>query len=152
MPSALPGSGARDALMLAIASDRGAARTDGALGVFGKPVHVVAGIQGIAFTHGREAEAYRWEDVERVDVSRRSVVVHVAHKSLAFRLVIDDVVEPLLSVPFARVLEDLRTKKFTRTGSSWHEYQNALEHVEGEFADEDDRVPQLAAGGLLLAI
>lgn len=152
MASAPQVSAAGDALMLAIASDRGAARTDAALGVFGIPLHVVAGAQGIAFTHGREAQAYRWEDVKQVGSRRRSVYVQVPHKTLTFRLVIDDVVEPTLSVFFAKVLEELRTKQFSRSGTAWHEYQNAIERVEGEFSDQDDRVPQYAAGGLLVAI
>src|SRR5438445_2294597 len=124
MSSAAPGTAAAEALMLAIASDRAAARTDAALGVFGKPLHVVAGTTGIAFTHGREAEAYAWEDVGAIDVRRRSVVVRVADRSFVFRLVIDDVVEPTLSVFFAPILEDLRQRKFSRNGTAWHEYQN----------------------------
>lgn len=138
--------------MLAIASDRAGARTDAALGVFGRPVHVVAGAQGIAFTHAREAEAFAWDDVKKIDVRRRSVVVKVDGRTFVFRLVIDDVVEPTLSAPFAAILEELRAHKFSRSGTAWHEYQNAHERIEGEFADEDDRVPQLAAAGLLLAI
>lgn len=138
--------------MLAIASDRAAARTDAAFGVFGRPLHVVAGAQGVAFTHARDAEAYAWDDVKKIGVSRRSVVVDADGRTFVFRLVIDDVVEPSLSAPFAAILEELRAHKFSRSGTAWHEYQNALERIEGEFADEDDRVPQYAAGGLLLAI
>ena len=138
--------------MLEIASDRAGARTDAALGVFGKPVHVVAGTRGIAFTHGREAEAYSWDEVRSIDVRRRSVRVAVADRSYVFRLVIDDVVEPTLSGVFVSILEELRAHKFSRNGTAWHEYQNAIERIEGEFADEDDRIPQFAAAGLLIAI
>ena len=133
--------------MLEIASDRAGARTDAALGVFGKPLHVVAGTRGIAFTHGREAEAYSWDEVRSIEVRRRSVRIAVADRSYVFRLVIDDVVEPTLSGVFASILEELRAHKFSRNGTAWHEYQNAIERIEGEFADEDDRIPQFAAAG-----
>src|SRR2546427_11887936 len=124
MSSAAPGSAGAEALMLAIASDRAAARTDAALGVFGRPLHVVAGAHGIAFTHAREAESYSWDQVQKIDVRRRSVIVTVSDRSFVFRLVIDDVVEPMLSTTFARVLEELRGRRFSRHGTAWPESPN----------------------------
>src|SRR2546430_15821082 len=109
-----PGRTGAEALMLEIASDRAGARTDAALGVFGKPLHVVAGTRGIAFTHGREAEAYSWDEVRSIEVRRRSVRIAVADRSYVFRLVIDDVVEPTLSAVFANILEELRAQVLTQ--------------------------------------
>jgi len=167
------GRTAGDALMLAIANDRDAARSDAEFGVFGKPGHVVAGAQGIAFVHGRTAEAFSWDDVTSITERRRSVIVRAetirhavvptknggsevkrsAEKyEFAFRLVLDDVVEPQLSTTFARVLDEMRTRAFSVHGTAWHEHQNALERIQGEFSDQDDQVLPIAAGGLLLAI
>ena len=160
-----------DALMLAIANDLDAARTDAELGVFGKPVHVIASPRGIAFAHGQNAEAFEWDDVRSIEVRRRSVVVRAeairhavvqtktgtevrrsAEKYVfSFRLVVDDVVEPSLSDTFTRVLEDMRTRAFSTHGTAWHEHQNALERIQGEFSDQDDHILPLAAGGLLVA-
>src|SRR5262245_4605844 len=105
-----------DALMLAIANDQDAARSDAELGVFGKPVHVIAAPRGIAFVHGENAEAFEWDDVRWISLRRHSVIVRAeairhavvttktgtevrrtAEKfTFAFRLVLDDVVEPSL--------------------------------------------------------
>lgn len=172
MAGAVALGGSADALMLSLANDRDAARTDAELGVLGKPVHVIAGTAGVAFLHGRSASAYEWDDVLGVAVRHGSVVVRtesVRHavvptkhgtevrrtaetKSRSFRLVVDDVVEPGLSETFARVLEDLRTRRFSTHGTSWHEYQNAIERIQGEFADQDDRVLPIAAAGLWIAL
>ena len=73
--AALRRTGGGDALMLAIANDPDAARSDAELGVFGKAVHVVASPRGIAFVHGQRAEAFEWDDVRTITVRRRSVVV-----------------------------------------------------------------------------
>lgn len=164
--------GRADALMLSIANDRTSARTDAELGVLGKPVHVIAGTAGIAFLQGRSATAYEWDDVRSVSVRHGSVIVDtqaLRHtvvqtkrgtevrrtaetKQRAFRLVVDDVVEPALSETFARVLEDMRTRQFSAHGTAWHEYQNAIERIQGEFSDQDDSVLPIAAAGLWIAI
>jgi hypothetical protein len=161
-----------DTLMLAIANERGAARSDAQLGVLGKPVHVIAGTAGIAFLQGRSGAAYDWDDVRSVAVRRgwlvvrteaiRQIVRHtkqgievrrVAERDTrSFRLVVDDVVEPALSVPFARVLEDMRVRAFSVHSTSWHEYQNAIERIQGEFSDQDDHVLPIAAAGLWIAL
>lgn len=164
--------GSADALMLSIANERSAARTDAELGTFGKPVHVIAGTAGIAFLQGRNATAYEWEDVRSVTVRRGSVVVGTEtvqqtvvrtkrgtevrrtaeQKERAFRLVVDDVVEPGLSETFACVLSDMRGGGFSTHGTSWHEYQNALERIQGEFSDQDDHVLPIAAAGLWISV
>ncbi|HYK96969.1 MAG TPA: PH domain-containing protein [Candidatus Acidoferrales bacterium] len=157
--------------MLEIANAPDAARSDAELGVFRKAVHVVASPRGIAFVYGQRAEAFEWDDIRSIDVRRRSVIVraeairHAVVQTKAgtevrrsaerfvfpFRLALDDVVEPSLSDVFARVLEEMRTRAFSVHGTAWHEYQNAMERIQGEFADQDDQVLPIAAAGLLLA-
>ncbi len=164
--------GRSDALMLSIANERSAARTDAELGTLGKPVHVIAGTAGIAFLHGRSAIAYEWVDVRSVSTRRGSVLVRTESvreslvrtkrgteirrvaetKERAFRLVVDDVVEPGLSETFARVLDDMRSGGFSTHDTAWHEYQNAIERIQGEFSDQDDHILPIAAAGLWLAI
>ncbi len=164
--------GRADALMLSIASERSAARTDAELGALGKPMHVIAGTAGIAFLQGRNATAYQWDDVRSVSVRRGSVVIRTESvresivptkrgtvvrriaetKERALRLVVDDVVEPSLSETFARVLDDMRSQSFSPHSTSWHEYQNAIERIQGEFSDQDDHVLPIAAAGLWIAV
>ena len=131
----------------------------------------MAAPRGIAVVHGQHTEAFEWEDVRSISVRRRSVIVRAesirhavvqtktgtevrrsAEKyTFAFRLGLDDVVEPSLSDAFARVLEQMRARAFSVHGTAWHEYQNAVERIQGEFSDQDDHVLPIAAGGLLLA-
>jgi hypothetical protein len=167
------GTAAADQLLLAIANDRSAVRTDALVGTLGKMAHVVAGAAGLAFTADRTAVAFEWSDVRSIAVRRASVVVRteavrqrvvrtkdggthvrrtVEKESRAFRLLVDDVQEPGLSVTFARVLEDMRTGAFSTHGTSWHEHQNAVDRLRGEFSDQDDAVLPIAAAGLWLAI
>src|SRR5438094_139827 len=61
------------------------------------------------------------------------------------RLVADEVEEPELSESCAGVLEGMRAGQFGRTGSAWHDYQNALEQLHRSFAQHDDQfLPSVA--------
>jgi hypothetical protein len=147
------GGRAADELLLAISNDSSSARGDTHLGVFGKRAHVIAGRLGMAFTEDRTATAYHWREIHTIKLRRGSVIVQTADgKERAFRLVVDDVEEPMLSATFCKVLEEMRSGTFTQHGTAWHEHQNAIERLEGEFSDQDDAVLPLAAAGLWLAI
>lgn len=162
------GQGVADELVLSIVNDRAAARSDAHAGTFGRPVHVVASPAGLAFLNGRAATAYRWEDVRDIALRRRSVVVSteslretavvkngyrdvrrfVERKTRALRLVVDEVEEDSLSATFVHVLAEMRAGTFSFNATAWHEYQNAVERLEHEFAYQDDHVLPAAAGGL----
>lgn len=166
------GSGLTDELALAIVNDGAAARSDAHAGTFGRPVHVVASPSGLAFLNGRAASAYRWEDLREVALRRRSIVVSteslreiavvkkgyrgvrrfVERKTRRFRLVVDEVEEESLSAAFVAVLSEMRAGTFSFNTTAWHEYQNAIERLEHEFAYQDDHVLPVAAGGLWLAL
>lgn len=161
-----------DELVLSIVNERTAARSDARAGTFGRPMHVVAATNGMAFMAERSAVAYRWGEVRDIALRRGSVVVKtesvrevlvpkdghsevrrfMEQKTRAFRLVVDDVAESALSGTFVRVLEEMRDGSFSVNGTAWHEYQNALERLEEEFSYQDDHVLPVAAGGLWLAL
>jgi hypothetical protein len=52
----------------------------------------------------------------------------------------------------ARVLEDMRTTKFSFKGTSWIEYQNALDRLRATFHEQDDAILPAAAVGLWVAV
>jgi hypothetical protein len=167
------GQSIADELVLSIINDQGAVRSDAHGGTFGRPLHVVAAPTGLAFLTERSAEAYRWMDVREVTLRRHSVMVRTEstrerivptdgggaeirrtfeERKRTFRLVVDDVEEETLSALFTRVLSEMRDGSFSQNGTSWHEYQNAIERLENEFAYQDDHVLPAAAGGLWLAL
>jgi hypothetical protein len=69
-----------------------------------------------------------------------------------FRVLVDDVDEPALAGTFARVLQDFRAGTFTERGTTWHEHLNAVDRLQGEFADQDDHVLPIAALGLWVSV
>lgn len=167
------GRSVADDLVLSIINDQGAVRSDAHGGTFGRPLHVVAAPTGLAFLAERSAEAYRWIDVREVTLRRHSIVVRTEstrervvpvegggaeirrtfeQKTRTFRLVVDDVEEESLSALFARVLTEMKDGDFSYEGTAWHEYQNAIERLEHEFAYQDDHVLPVAAGGLWIAL
>ncbi|HEY6958854.1 MAG TPA: hypothetical protein VI814_08530 [Candidatus Limnocylindria bacterium] len=167
------GQSVADELVLSIINDQGAVRSDAHGGTFARPLHVVAAPAGLAFLTERSAEAYRWMDVREVTLRRHSLVVRTEstrerivptdgggaeirrtfeEKTRVFRLVVDDVEEESLSALFARVLGEMKDGGFSYNGTAWHEYQNAIERLEHEFAYQDDHVLPAAAGGLWVAL
>ncbi len=118
------------------------------------------------------SDAYQWSEVREIAVRRGAIVVkteapreklvkkkeavtvvaYVEKRTRAMRVLIDGVPEPSLVPAFARILEDMRTAKFSYNGTSWIEYQNAVDRAHTEFQHQDDIVLPAAAGGMWLAI
>lgn len=167
------GAGAdTDELQRSILEHRSAVLVEARLGVPAKSGQIAFAPAGLVLLHGRRADAYRWSEVLSVGVSRGATVVklqaprervlatkggtevktHIDRRRVALRLVTDGVDEPSLTPLFARVLEDMRTTKFSFKGTSWIEYQNGIDRLHTDFDAQDDAVLPAAATGLWLAV
>ena len=169
---AVSGSGVSDERARSILEHASAVRVHARVGVPAKAAEVALAPAGLALLVGKKAEAYTWAEVRRVDVRRGAIVVqteaerdrivtrkdrtevktYTEKRKHALRVSVDGVVEPALAMMLARVLEDMRTTKFSFRGTSWIEYQNALDHLRSTFNDQDDAVLPAAAIGLWLAV
>jgi hypothetical protein len=167
------GPGAPDELLRSIDDYASAIRVDARVGVPARPARLTLAPAGLAVTLPKQSDAYQWSEVRAVNVRRGAIVVHTEapreravklrdggvritpyteKRMRAMRVVIDGVAEPSLVPAFARILEDMRTGKFSYNGTSWIEYQNAHDHLKTEFDHQDDAVLPAAAAGLWLAV
>lgn len=167
------GPTAPDELLRSIDGYASAIRVDARVGVPAKPARLTLAPAGLAVIRGKRTDAYQWSEVRPVKVSRGAIVVkteaprervvklkdggvrikpYVEKRTRGVRVVVDGVAEPSLVHSFGRILEDMRTAKFSYSGTSWLEYQNAHDHLKTEFNHQDDAVLPAAAAGLWLAI
>lgn len=169
---AVSGASVVDERARSILEHGSAVRIPARVGVPAKNAEIALAPAGLALLHGNKADAYTWAEVRRVDVRRGAVVVsteaererlvtrkgetevrpYTEKRKHAVRVLVDGVVEPALAIMLARVLEDMRTTKFSFRGTSWLEYQNAIDHLRGSFHDQDDAVLPAAAVGLWVAV
>lgn len=169
---AVGGPGVLDERARSILEHGSAVRVSARAGVPARSAQVALAPAGVAILYGAKADAYTWSEVRRIDVRRGAVVMHteaererdVTRKGQtevvtftqkrrhALRVAVDGVDEPSLAIMLARVLEDMRTTKFSFRGTSWIEYQNALDRLRGNFNDQDDNVLPAAAVGLWVAV
>ncbi len=164
---------APDELFRSIDGYASAIRVVARIGVPAKSARLTLAPAGLAVTRGKQNDAYQWSEVRAVKVSRGAIIVkteaprervtkskdgtvqirpYTEKRTRPVRLVVDGVAEPKLVPAFARILEDMRTAKFSYSGTSWIEYQNAHDHLKMDFDHEDDAVLPAAATGLWLAI
>jgi hypothetical protein len=161
-----------DELQRSIVEHRSAVHVEARLGVPPQSGQLIFAPAGFVLTHGRKTDAYRWGELQSVGISRGAIVLKLAaprervvtkkdhseikayieKRRVALRLVIDGVDEPQLTGPFSRVLEDMRTSKFTFKGVSWIEYQNGIDRLHTDFDGQDDLVLPAAAAGLFFAV
>ena len=169
---AVSGASVVDERARSILEHASAVRIPARVGVPAKNAEVALAPAGLALLRGNKAEAYTWAEVQRVDVRRGAVVVtteaererivtrkgqtevkaYTEKRKHALRVLVDGVVEPALAIMLARVLEDMRTSKFSFRGTSWLEYQNVLDQLRSTFHDQDDAVLPAAAVGLWVAV
>jgi hypothetical protein len=167
------GPTAPDELFRSIDDYASAVRVDARVGVPAKSARLTLAPAGLAVTRAKRSDVYQWAEVRAVKLSRGAIVVkteaprermvkrrdggvqirpYTEKRTRAVRVVVDGVAEPSLVPSFARILEDMRTAKFSYNGTSWIEYQNAHDHLKTEFEHQDDAVLPAAAGGLWLAL
>jgi hypothetical protein len=169
---AVGGPQASDELLRAIVDFASAVRVDARVGVPAKLARLSFAPAGLAVTHAKGSDAYRWSEVRSVAVRRGAIVVrteaprerlvrrkdavqitpYTEKRARAVRVVIDGVDEPSLVPSFARILEDMRTGKFSYSGTSWIEHQNAFDRLHAAFLEQDDAVLPAAVAGLWLAV
>lgn len=169
---AVGGSQAPDELLRSIVEYASAVQVDARVGVPAKAAQLRLAPAGLAVVQRKVSDAYRWSEVRSIAVRRGAIVVkteaprekmvkvkdemqvkaYTEKRTRAVRVVIDGVDEPALVPAFARILEDMRTSKFSYSGTSWIEYQNRVDHTRTEFNHQDDAVLPAAAGGLWLAV
>ncbi len=160
------------ALAGSIADYASAIRMDARLGPFANPATVTLAPAGLVFVERRRIAAYRWNELTSVRIRRGAIVVrteaererlvrtrsgtetrrYVEKTTRSFVPVVEGVNEPALLATFSRVLEDMRASRFTFNGTSWHEHQNAIDRLRGEFTDQDDLVLPAAAVGLWVSV
>ena len=136
---AVSGAGVVDERARSILEHASAVRIPTSIGVPAKNAEMALAPAGLALLQGNKAVAYTWAEVQRVDVRRNAVVVtteaerervvtrkgqtevksYTEKRKHALRVLVDGVVEPALAVMLARVLEDMRTSKFSFRGTSW---------------------------------
>jgi len=168
----LGGSQAPNELLRAIVDYASAVQVDARVGVPAKTARIRLAPAGLAVLGAKVSDAYQWSEVREIAVRRGAIVVkteapreklvkkkeevtvvaYVEKRTRAMRVLIDGVPEPSLVPAFARILEDMRTAKFSYNGTSWIEYQNAVDRAHTEFQHQDDVVLPAAAGGMWLAI
>jgi hypothetical protein len=169
---AVSGAAVPDERARSILEHGSAVRIPARVGVPAKNAELALAPAGLAILRGKTTDAYTWSEVRRIDVRRGAVVVsteaerdrivktkdrtevkpYTEKRRHAVRVCVDGVDEPALAVMLARVLEDMRTTKFSFRGTSWIEYQNALDQLRSTFHDQDDAVLPAAAVGLWLAV
>jgi hypothetical protein len=169
---AVSGTAVMDERARSILEHGSAVRIPARVGVPARAAEIALAPAGVAILRGNKAEAYTWSEVRRIDVRRGAVVVsteaereravtrkdqtevksYTEKRNHALRVNVAGVDEPSLAVMLARVLEDMRTTKFSFRGTSWIEYQNALDQLRSSFHDQDDAVLPAAAVGLWLAV
>jgi hypothetical protein len=169
---AIAGDGASDDLARSILEHASAISVPARVGVPAKDTRLALAPAGLAMLQGSRSSAYRWSEVRGIEVVRGAVVVrteaereklvrtrgttdvktYTEKKRTAMRLVVDGVEEPSLAVMLGRVLEDMRTTKFSFKGTSWIEYQNALDRLRATFNEQDDAILPAAAIGLWAAV
>jgi hypothetical protein len=168
----LGGSQAPNELVRAIVDYASAVQVDARVGVPAKTARIRLAPAGLAVMQDKVSDAYQWSEVREIAVRRGAIVVkteaprekmvrrkdevqikpYTEKRSRAMRVLIDGVPEPSLVPAFARILEDMRTAKFSYNGTSWIEYQNAVDRAHTEFQHQDDVVLPAAAGGMWLAV
>ena len=170
---AVGGPGVLDERARLILEHGSAVKVPARVGVPARAAEIALAPAGLALLYGAKVDAYTWSEVQRIDVRRGAVVVHTEaerervvtrkdkttevktfteRRKHALRVAVDGVDEPSLAIMLARVLEDMRTTKFSFRGTSWIEYQNALDRLRGVFHDQDDAVLPAAAVGLWVAV
>jgi hypothetical protein len=161
-----------DELLRSIVDYASAVNVDTRVGVPAKPARITLAPAGVAVSDAKGSEAYRWGEVQEVGVRRGTIVLrteaprervihrkagvqlhqYVQKRGRAVRVMIDGVEEPTLVPAFARILEDMRTGKFTYNGTSWIDFQNAHDRLQTEFNEQDDAVLPAAAALLWLSV
>jgi len=154
-------------LVAAIAGHSAAIRKDIRLGLFW-PAQLVMTPRGFALIRWRGKVAYAWSEVKEIKVSRGAVLIkteadrervvktkegpttrqYVERRTHTVQLKFEGTPEPHVAAEFARVLEDMRAARFSFGSTSWHELENALERIRGQFADQDDPIVPAAAATL----
>ena len=160
------------ALVGSIAGHASAIRLDARLGPFANPGSITLAPDGVAVAERGTVHAYRWGEVEavarrrgRIELRMRAprertittkdgaeVRRYVDTRVFRFVPVLDGVREPTLMPTLMAVLEDMAASRFTFNGTTWHEYQNAVERVRGQFAEQDEPVIAAAAAGMWIAV
>jgi hypothetical protein len=169
---AVDGSQAPTELLRSISEYASAVQVDARVGIPAKTTRLRLAPAGLAIYQAKTSDAYQWSEVREIAVRRGSIVVtteapreklvrkkedvqvvaYTEKRSRAMRVVIDGVPEPSLVPAFARILEDMRTAKFSYNGTSWIEYQNAVDRAHTEFLHQDDMVLPAGAAGMWAAI
>lgn len=158
---------AQEDLLAEIVGHSGAIRKDVRLGLFWR-AQLVMTPRGFALVRWRKAVAYAWSEVKDIRASRGAVVIatqadrervvktkegtkfrqYVERRTHRIQLNFEGATEPHVAAELARVLEDMRAGKFSFNSTSWHELENGLERIRGQFADQDDPIVPTAAATL----
>ncbi len=125
------------------------------LGPFANPGRVTLAPAGMTFVERGAIVAYQWGEIAGVRARRGAVEVRIAgphERVIRFVPAVEGVREPTLIPSFVRVVEDMRASRFSFNGTSWHEYQNAIDRLRPEFTDQDEPVIATAAVGLWVSL
>jgi len=158
-------------LMAAIAKHPAVIRKDVRFGFFGRARVELSPI-GFALVGLRTGTAYTWAEVKDVQASRGRLLIrteadrekvvktkestttqpYVEKLTRALVISMDGATEPGFAPYIAKVMQDMRAQTFNYHATSWLEYENALERVKGEFAENDDSFVPAVAGALFAFI